>query len=159
MTAPFPTRSQEEWRYADLDALQPVWEQLGEPLTLDRRAGESSQQVWLPTGDDVQCGACSSPLGEARRRACSRSTLRRVYGRIELDVSAARRRAISRCTRRNIGGGESTLEIVTNVRHVEPERGRSRQTVRSVLGGKATGSFSARSRSRATRSRPTASSR
>ena len=23
MTAPFPTRKQEEWRYADLDALQP----------------------------------------------------------------------------------------------------------------------------------------
>ena len=23
MTAPFPTRKQEEWRYADLDALKP----------------------------------------------------------------------------------------------------------------------------------------
>ena len=32
MTAPFPTRGQEEWRYADLDALKPVWEQLAEPL-------------------------------------------------------------------------------------------------------------------------------
>src|SRR5258707_6531375 len=34
MTAPFPTRKQEEWRYADLDALQPAWEQFAEPLTL-----------------------------------------------------------------------------------------------------------------------------
>ena len=35
MTAPFPTRKQEEWRYADLDALKPVWEQFAEPLTID----------------------------------------------------------------------------------------------------------------------------
>src|SRR2546430_7364160 len=33
MTAPFPTRRQEEWRYADLDALQPVWEQRSEEHT------------------------------------------------------------------------------------------------------------------------------
>ena len=30
---------QEEWRYADLDALQPVWEQFAEPLTLTVAAG------------------------------------------------------------------------------------------------------------------------
>ena len=40
----------------------------------------------------------------------------------------------------NIGGGLSNLEIVTTVRHVG-ERGRSRQTVRSVLGGKAVGTY------------------
>jgi Fe-S cluster assembly protein SufD len=40
----------------------------------------------------------------------------------------------------NIGGGSSNNEFVTTVRHVG-ERGRSRQTVRSVLGGKATGSY------------------
>ena len=54
MTAPFPTRKQEEWRYADLDALQPVWEQFAEPLTLTVGPGESFEEVWLPTGDDVQ---------------------------------------------------------------------------------------------------------
>ena len=40
----------------------------------------------------------------------------------------------------NIGGGDSTLEIVTTVRHLAPAA-TSRQTVRSVLGGKATGSY------------------
>ena len=34
MTAPFPTHRQEEWRYADLDALKPVWERFAEPVTL-----------------------------------------------------------------------------------------------------------------------------
>ena len=40
----------------------------------------------------------------------------------------------------NIGTGISTNEIVTTVKHVG-ENGRSRQTVRSVLNGKATGSY------------------
>jgi Fe-S cluster assembly protein SufD len=40
----------------------------------------------------------------------------------------------------NIGTGLSTNEIVTNVRHVGAG-GRSRQVIRSVLNGKATGSY------------------
>jgi Fe-S cluster assembly protein SufD len=40
----------------------------------------------------------------------------------------------------NIGTGVSTNEIVTNVKHIG-EGGRSRQTVRSVLNGKAVGSY------------------
>ena len=51
MTAPFPTRRQEEWRYADLDALQPVWEQFADPVTLTIAAGERLEEVWLPTAD------------------------------------------------------------------------------------------------------------
>ena len=35
MTAPFPTRKQEEWRYADLDALQLIWEQASEPERIE----------------------------------------------------------------------------------------------------------------------------
>jgi len=54
MTAPFPTRRQEEWRYADLDALQPVWEQFAEAVTLTVGAGEQLEQIWLPAADDVQ---------------------------------------------------------------------------------------------------------
>src|SRR5947207_4157896 len=40
----------------------------------------------------------------------------------------------------NIGTGLSTNEIVTTVKHIG-ENGRSRQTIRSVLNGKATGSY------------------
>ena len=39
-----------------------------------------------------------------------------------------------------IGGGEQTLEIVTNVTHAEPDA-TSEQTVRAILGGQATGSY------------------
>ena len=127
MTAPFPTRRQEEWRYADLDALRPVWEQFAEPLTLTVAAGETLEEVWLPTGDE-----------RATARLFVLNTAA-VYGRVELDVSLEAD-ADFELYAANIGNGQSTNEVVTNVRHLG-ERGRSRQTVRSVLGGKAVGSY------------------
>ena len=54
MTAPFPTRRQEEWRYADLEALKPVWEQFAEPVTLTVRAGGTFEEEWLHTADDAR---------------------------------------------------------------------------------------------------------
>src|SRR5437899_3701277 len=47
MTALFPTRKQEEWRYADLDALRPVWEQFAGPVTLTVGPGESFEEIWI----------------------------------------------------------------------------------------------------------------
>ena len=63
MTAPFPTHKQEAWRYADLDALRPVWQQFAEPLTLTVGAGESLEEVWLPVADDVQLRRVQLALG------------------------------------------------------------------------------------------------
>jgi Fe-S cluster assembly protein SufD len=64
MTAPFPTHKQEEWRYADLDALQSVWEQFAEPLTLTVGAGEELQEIWLPAGEDVHVRSVALALGD-----------------------------------------------------------------------------------------------
>jgi Fe-S cluster assembly protein SufD len=139
MTAPFPTRGQEEWRYADLDALKPVWEQLAEPLTLTVAAGESLEEVWLPTGEDVQVKRMRIALSEGAKARLFVLNTASVYGRIELEVSLEADANLELFAA-NIGDGQSTNEIVTNVKHVG-ERGRSRQTVRSVLGGKAVGSY------------------
>ena len=139
MTAPFPTRKQEEWRYADLDALQPVWEQLGDVATLTVGAGESLEQVWLPTSDDVQVKRVHLALGAGAKARIFALNTAAVYGRIELEVSLAEG-ADFELFAANIGTGLSTNEIVTNVRHLEPN-GRSRQVVRSVLNGKAVGSY------------------
>jgi Fe-S cluster assembly protein SufD len=139
MTAPFPTRKQEEWRYADLDALQPVWEQFAEPVTLTVGPGESLEQVWLPTSDDVQVRRVQIALeAEATARLFVLNTAK-VYARVELEVSLADG-ADFELFGANIGMGVSTNEIVTQVKHVG-QNGRSRQTVRSVLNGKATGSY------------------
>jgi len=139
MTAPFPTRKQEEWRYADLDALQPVWEQLGDVATLTVGAGESLEQVWLPTSDDVQVKRVNLALGAGAKARIFALNTAPVYGRIELEVSLAEG-ADFELFAANIGTGLSTNEVVTNVRHLEPN-GRSRQVVRSVLNGKAVGSY------------------
>jgi len=139
VTAPFPTRKQEEWRYADLEALQPVWERLAEPLTLTVGPGESLEQVWLPTSDDVQVRRLQIALDQGAKARLFVLNNAPVYGRVELEVSLGEG-AKFELYGANIGTGLSTNEIVTNVRHLG-EHGRSRQTIRSVLNGKATGSY------------------
>ncbi len=139
MTAPFPTRKQEEWRYADLDALKPVWEQFAEGVTLTLGPGESLEEVWLPVADDVQVRRVQLVLGESAKARIFVLNTAPVYGRMELDVSLAED-AEFQLYGANIGSGLSTNEIVTTVRHLG-ENGRSRQVIRSVLNGKATGSY------------------
>jgi Fe-S cluster assembly protein SufD len=139
MTAPFPTRAQEEWRYADLDALRPVWEQFATPATLTVAAGEAIEQVWLPSADDVQVRRLQIALGANAKARLFALNVAPVYGRVEIEVSLEEG-AEFELFAANIGDGQSTNEIVTNVRHIG-ERGRSRQVVRSVLGGKAVGSY------------------
>jgi Fe-S cluster assembly protein SufD len=139
MTAPFPTHRQEEWRYADLDALKPVWEQFAEPVTLTVGAGESFEEVWLPAADDVQLRRVQLALGEGAKVRIYALNTAPVYGRIELEVSLEEG-AEFEFHSANIGTGLSTNEIVTNLKHIG-EGGRSRQVVRSVLNGKAVGSY------------------
>jgi Fe-S cluster assembly protein SufD len=139
MTAPFPTRSQEEWRYADLDALKPVWEQFADTRTLTVAAGETLEEVWLPSADNVHVNRVTIALGEGAKARLFALNTTSIYGRIEIEVSLEAD-ADFELYAANIGDGQSTNEIVTNVRHLG-ERGRSRQVVRSVLGGKAVGSY------------------
>jgi Fe-S cluster assembly protein SufD len=139
VTGPFPTHKQEEWRYADLDALKPVWEQFAEPVTLTVGAGGRLEEVWLPVGDDVQLRRVQLALGAGANARIFALNTAPVYGRIELEVSLEEG-ANFELFAANIGTGLSTNEIVTNVRHLAPN-GRSRQTIRSVLNGKAVGSY------------------
>ena len=139
MTAPFPTRAQEEWRYADLDALKPVWEQFADVATLTVAAGKTLEQVWMPTADDVQVRRIQIALAANAKARLFALNVAPVYGRVEVEVSLEED-AQFELFAANIGDGQSTNEIVTNVRHIG-ERGVSRQVVRSVLGGKAVGSY------------------
>ena len=137
MTALFPTRNQEAWRYADLEALKPVWSDLAEPQRIEIAAQQKLQQIWMPSGDD-------SMFGARIMLAAGADVDLRAQHRRRLRPHRARRVAARKCALRahaaNIGSGHSNLEIVTTVRHVEPAAV-SRQTVRSVLGGKAIGTY------------------
>jgi len=139
VTAPFPTHKQEAWRYADLDALKPVWEQFAEPVTLTVASGESLEKIWLPTSDDVQLRRVRLALGEGAKARIFALNIAPVYGRIELEVTLAEGADFA-LFGANVGTGVSTNEFVTTVKHVGPGA-RSRQTIRSVLGGKAVGSY------------------
>ena len=139
MTAPFPTHKQEAWRYADLDALKPVWEQFAEPVTLTVASGESLEKIWLSTSDDVQLRRVRLALGEGAKARIFALNIAPVYGRMELEVSLAEGADFA-LFGANIGTGVSTNEFVTTVRHLAPAA-KSRQTIRSVLGGKAVGSY------------------
>ena len=139
MTAPFPTHRQEEWRYADLEALEPVWDQFAERVTLTVGAGEELEEIWLPSTDDVQMRRVRLALREGAKARIFALNTAPVYGRVELEVSLEKG-ADFELFAANIGTGVSTNEIITNVRHIG-EGGRSRQVVRSVLNGKAVGSY------------------
>ena len=139
MTAPFPTRKQEEWRYADLDALRPVWQQFAEPLTLTVGPGETFEKVWLPGNDEVLVRRVQIALEKGAKGRVFVLNTAAEYGRTELEVSLAEGADLELYAA-NIGTGLSTNEVVTNIKHIGVG-GRSRQTVRSVLNGKATGSY------------------
>jgi Fe-S cluster assembly protein SufD len=139
MTAPFPNRKQEEWRYTNLDALEPVWKQFAEPVTLTIGASESLEEIWLPAADDVQLRRLQMALEAGAKARLFVLNNAPVYGRTELEVSLAEG-AEFELYGAIIGTGLSTNEIVTNIKHIGVG-GRSRQTIRSVLNGKAVGSY------------------
>jgi Fe-S cluster assembly protein SufD len=138
MTA-LPTRKLEAYRYADIDALASVWGALAEPEGIEIAAQQKLQQIWLPSSDEIDIRRVEIVLkaGAAASIFALNSAAR--YGRIELDVTLHEGADFS-FNAANIGGDNSTLEVVTTVRHIEP-KATSRQTVRSVLGGKAVGSY------------------
>ena len=95
--------------------------------------------MWLPTGDDVQVKRMQIALGEGAKARLFVLNTAPVYGRIELDVSLEAD-ADFELYAANIGNGQSTNEVVTNVRHSASAAARARRSA-SVLGGKAVGSY------------------
>ena len=138
MTA-LPTRKDEAFRYADIAALASVWRDLATPERIEIAAQQSVQQIWLPSDEPVQVRRVEMTLAAGASASIFALNTASHYGRIELDVRL-HEGADFALHAANIGGGASNLEIVTIVRHLEPSA-TSRQVVRSVLGGKAVGSY------------------
>ena len=138
MTA-LPTRKLEAFRYADIDALVSVWTSLAQPERVEIAAQQRLQQIWLPSGEEIDIRRVEMVLEPGAAAHIFALNHASRYGRIELDVTL-HEGADFAFHAANIGDGNSTLEVVTTVRHIEPNA-TSRQTVRSVLGGKAVGSY------------------
>ena len=138
MTA-LPTRKLEAYRYADIAALASVWSDLATPERIEIAAQQKLQQVWVPSADPVQVRRVEIMLGAGATANIFALNTAATYGRIEIDVTLGDGAHFG-LDAANIGGGKATLEIVTTVRHIGVAA-TSRQTIRSVLGGTATGSY------------------
>ena len=133
-----PTRKDEAFRYSDIDALAGVW-----PVV--------REEIVVPTGQSTSLSIVEDSAVEAIARhlviqveAGASFDLRilntgAAFGRIAVD---ARLGAGANFTlgAAQLGTGEQTLEIVTEVSHDAPNAV-SRQTIRSVLAGHATGTY------------------
>ncbi|MAF61467.1 MULTISPECIES: SufD family Fe-S cluster assembly protein [Pseudomonadota] len=139
---PLPTRKDEAWRYADLDALARVWGDVPQgPERIVVPAGETlSRQIVLPvalsgvsiTDLDVEIEAGAT---FALHLLCTDAD----YGRMSIHV-LLHEGAHFEMGGAILGHSDQTLEIVTSVNHAHPHA-TSNQVVRSVLAGRATGSF------------------
>ena len=137
---PLPTRRDEAWRYSDLEAVKSVWP-VAAPIRIDVAAGETARHHLLQDAVDSAVAIHDYAIHIADGATCQFHLLNigGRLGRIALDVTLGQG-AHFELGGAIIGGGEQTLEIVTTLRHDLPEA-TSRQTIRSILGDRATGSF------------------
>lgn len=132
-----PTRHDEDFRYTDLAALQAVWPVEAEEYVL--QDGETRAVCLVETGDRAVARLIAVTLGQNARFDLRVVNGGSAFGRIEVSVVLAGGADFT-LGAAQLGGGEQTLEVVTRVTH-QGRNAASRQIVRSVLGGKATGTY------------------
>lgn len=129
-----PTRKDEDFRYADFDALAPLWPVAVERIVL--AADEERALSLVETGAVPVARELAVVLGAGAkfdlRVLSAASAYTRVAVRAELGVGAEFTLGAAQ-----LASGEATLEVVTEVAHLAPDAV-SRQVVRSVAAGKAT---------------------
>lgn len=132
-----PTRRDEDFRYADLPALEPLW-----PVAVERivvPAGEARSLTIVSTGDRPVARELAVELGAGARLDLHVLSAPQAYGRIAV------RGVVGQGATFNLGaaqlaGGDQTVELVTEVIHAAPDAV-SRQVVRSVVGGRAVANY------------------
>ena len=135
-----PTRRDESWRYSDLEAVASVWP-IPAPERIEVTAGAEIARVIVQDAapDVVAIHDYAVLLGAGARATFHVLNTGGKLGRVTIDVTL-HEGAHFELGGAMLGGGEQTLEIVTTMRHIEPHA-TSNQVVRSVLGGRATGSY------------------
>ena len=141
-TSALPTRKDEAWRYAAVEALRGV--PLDDWRAVEVAAGESFRDcLVIADRPDQQEGTVLSRLrvtvGEGGRCELFAVLAAELYARVEIEVTLGRG-AHFEFGGVTVGGRDTVREFVTRVIHAEPE-GTSNQTVRSVHWGQGTGNF------------------
>ncbi|MGV3770943.1 MAG: SufD family Fe-S cluster assembly protein [Sphingobium phenoxybenzoativorans] len=135
-----PTRRDEAWRYSDLDAVKSVWP-IAPATQIAVAAGETAHHHLLQDAADTDVAIHDYVITVADGASCHFHILNSGgrLGRVTLDVTLGDG-AHFELGGAIIGGGSQTLEIVTTVTHAKPNA-TSVQTIRSILGQTATGSY------------------
>ena len=136
-TAVLPTRRQEDFRYADIAALAQVWPVAREEIIV--APGETAARSIVELEPGTVARQLRVTLGADASFDLRILNAGADYGRIALDVRLGARARLT-IGAAQLGNAGQTLEIVTHVDHREPDAV-SRQVVRSVLAGRATGTY------------------
>ena len=139
-TLALPTRRQEDWRYSDLEALASLWP-LPAPTRIDVTTGDTANHHLLQNAAEGSAAVHDYVITVADDARCDFHLLNigGKLGRVTFAVTLGARAHFG-LHGAIIGGGDQTLEIITSVTHAQPDA-TSGQTVRSVLGSRATGSY------------------
>ena len=135
-----PTVRDEEWRYADFRALKALAPgEFGKWKDVELAPGETRRKCLVLDGSGPELHRVRLTVGEGARAELFAVNAGADYLRLEVEVRLARgaRFEFGGVT---IGGGDATREFVTRTVHAEPGAS-SRQVVRAVHWGAATGNF------------------
>ncbi len=130
MTMPLPTRSHEDYRYADLPALAQVWPVATETIAL--APGEVRALTLIETGALPVARELVVTLGAGARFELTVLSAGAGYGRIAVRAQLGQGAHFAFGAAQLAGAGQ-VREVVTEVTHTAPDA-TSRQVVRSVAG-------------------------
>jgi Fe-S cluster assembly protein SufD len=129
-----PTRKAEDWRYADLAALEKLWP-LPDAESITVAAGDSFARAIVNKGGVVRLNLTLEAGAKAAVHVLNSAD---AYARIEIEATL-HEGADFTLGGVQLAGGAQVAEIVATVRHMEPNAN-SRQILRSVAAGTATAS-------------------
>lgn len=132
-----PTRRDEDFRYADLAALAPLWPVAVETIALG--AGETGSLAIVLTEPAPVARELVITLAAGASFDLRLLNAGLGYGRIAVraELGEGARFTLGAA---QVGGGDQVLEVVTLVHHAAPDAV-SRQIVRSIVGGHATANY------------------
>ena len=132
-----PTRRDEDFRYADLAALAPLWPVAVETISV--AAGESGNLALVLDGAEPVAREIAITLGDEASFDLRVLNAGSAYGRVAVRIELGRGASFT-LGAAQLAGGDQVVEIVTDVLHAAPDAV-SRQIVRSVAGGQSTANY------------------